>query len=146
MSPVGLTLCIIVQKGTALKRILIFGAALGFIAMGCSDNEKRDYAAEAAKTYYDSLMSGGYGYYVDGFANSKEIPSSYREQLIVNAKQYVHQVREKRHGVGDVRIVGSKCDSLTKTTSVFLMLCFGDSVNEEIDVPMIEKDGTWYMR
>jgi len=26
------------------------------------------------------------------------------------------------------------------------MLCFGDSTNEEIVVPMIERDGRWYMR
>lgn len=114
--------------------------------MGCSDNKERDFAAEAAKTYYDSLMTGGYGYFVDGFSNSDSIPSSYREQLLVNAKQYAHKIKEVRQGVGEVRIVGSRRDSLTKITDVFLMLCFGDSVNEEIVVPMVERDGIWYMK
>ena len=133
-------------KETALKRILIFGAAFGIIAMGCSDNKERDFAAEAAKAYYDSLMTGGYGYFVDGFSNSDSIPSSYREQLLVNAKQYAHKIKEARQGVGEVRIVGSRRDSLTKITDVFLMLCVGDSVNEEIVVPMVERDGIWYMK
>ena len=129
-----------------MKRILIFGAAIGFITIGCSDNKERDYAAEAAKTYYDSLMTGGYGYFVDGFADSKGIAPSYREQLLVNAKQYAHQLKEARQGVSNVRIVGSKRDSVSQTTNVFLMLCFGDSVNEEIVVPMVEKGGEWYMK
>ncbi|MGN0282499.1 MAG: hypothetical protein ACI4B3_09390 [Prevotella sp.] len=129
-----------------MKKILFLGAVLGFVAMGCSDGKQRDYAAEAAKAYYDSLIVGGYGYYVDGFGRSDSIPPSYREQLLVNVKQYLHGIRETHRGVNEVRIVSSKVDSVTRTTNVFLMLCFGDSVNEEIVVPMIEKNGTWYMK
>lgn len=125
---------------------MLTGAVFGLFAMGCSDKDEKDYAAEAAKTYYDSLMAGGYGYYVDGFVDADSIPPSYREQLLVNAKQYAYQIKKVHHGVNDVRIVTSKVDSLTKKTDVFLMLCFGDSVNEEIVVPMVEKDDTWYMK
>ena len=125
---------------------ILIGTAFGLMAMGCSNNDNRDLAAEAAKSYYDSLMSGGYAYYVDGFLTADSIPSAYREQLIVNAKQYVHQAKAAHHGINDIRIVGSKVDSLTKTTNVFLMLCFGDSVNEEVVVPMIESNGVWLMK
>jgi hypothetical protein len=31
-------------------------------------------------------------------------------------------------------------------TNVFLVLCFGDSVNEEIVVPMVERNGNWRMK
>ena len=125
---------------------ILIGTAFGLMAMGCSNNDNRDLAAEAAKSYYDSLMSGGYAYYVDGFLTADSIPSAYREQLIVNAKQYVHQAKEAHHGINDIRIVGSKVDSRTKTTNVFLMLCFGDRVNEEVVVPMIESNGVWLMK
>ena len=43
-----------------MRKILLC-AALGFLAMGCSDNKTIDYAALAAKEYYDSLMAGNYG-------------------------------------------------------------------------------------
>ena len=33
-----------------------------------------------------------------------------------------------------------------KVTNVFLVLCFGDSVNEEIVVPMVERQGRWRMK
>ena len=128
-----------------MRKILLC-AAPGFLAMGCSDNKTIDYAALAAKEYYDSLMAGNYGYYVDGFARQGSLQEDYREQLLVNAKQYVYAIREQRHGVHEVRIVGSKADSLSKTTNVFLMLCFGDSINEEVVVRMQEKDGRWMMR
>ena len=125
---------------------MFLGAAIGLLAFGCSGNAGRDYAAEAAKAYYDSLMAGGYAYFVDGFLTGDSIPPSYREQLIVNAKQYVSQTKEAHHGVNDIRVVCSKVDSVAKTTNVFLMLCFGDSVNEEVVVPMVAKDGVWYMK
>ena len=42
-----------------MRKILLC-AALGFLAMGCSDNKTIDYAALAAKEYYDSLMAVSY--------------------------------------------------------------------------------------
>lgn len=127
-------------------RNILFCAAFGLLAMGCSDKDPRDMAAEAAKAYYDSLMAGGYGFFVDGVYRSDSIPSSYRDQLVVNAKMYVYELKEEHNGVNDIRIVRSSTDSVSKVTNVFLMLCFGDSVNEEIVVPMVEKDGKWLMK
>ena len=59
---------------------------------------------------------------------------------------YVYELKEEHNGVNDIRIVRSSADSVSKVTNVFLMLCFGDSVNEEIVVPMVEKDGKWLMK
>ena len=57
------------------------------------------------------------------------------------------EVLQSAHGgIRDVRIVRAKTDSLQSYTNVFLTLCFGDSTNEEIVVPMIEKEGRWRMR
>src|SRR5574344_2750078 len=55
--------------------------------------------------------------------------------------------QKKQHqGINGVKIVTAKTDSVTNVTNVFLTLCFGDSVNEEIVVPMIEKNGVWKMK
>jgi hypothetical protein len=45
-----------------------------------------------------------------------------------------------------VRTVRASTDSVQKFTNVFLMLCFGDSTNEEIVVPMVERNGSWRMK
>lgn len=125
-------------------------AAMMFLVMSCGgDNQgpsREDFAAKAAKEYYDSLIGGGYGYFTDGFNGTDSLPHHYREQLVVNAKQYLLTQKKAHQGVKEVRILNAKTDSITNITNVFLMLCFGDSVNEEIVVPMVEVNGLWKMK
>lgn len=124
-------------------------AAMMFLVMSCGGNQgpsREDFAAKAAKEYYDSLIGGGYGYFTDGFNGTDSLPHHYREQLVVNAKQFFLAQEKAHHGVKNVRIVTAKTDSTTNITNVFLMLCFGDSVNEEIVVPMLEVNGVWKMK
>ncbi len=128
-----------------MKKI-VFAGMFGLLLTGCSGGEQKDLAAEAARTFYDSLLSGGYEHFVDGFDRRDSIPLSYRSQLVTNAKQYVYGLKEKHGAVEAVRIVRSKRDSLAGTTNVFLMLCFSDSLKEEIVVRMTEKEGVWKMK
>ena len=124
-------------------------AAMMFLVMSCGGNQgpsREDFAAKAAKEYYDSLIGGGYGYFTDGFNGTDSLPHHYREQLVVNAKQFFLAQEKAHHGVKNVRIVTAKTDSTTNITNVFLMMCFGDSVNEEIVVPMLEVNGVWKMK
>lgn len=134
--------------------ILIFSfLALGFFS--CSKERKPDdAAARAAKEYYDSLFARNYAYFVRGMYLPDTIPSGYREQLEANASMFVRRMNEEHHGVSDVRIMrfvndtvaspGSK--SVVRTSNVFLVLCLGDSLNEEVVVPMIHHKGRWLMR
>ena len=105
---------------------------------GDNGPSREDYAAKAAKEYYDSLLAGGYAFFSAGFVGTDSLPPHYREQLLEQKKQ--HQ------GINGVNIVTAKTDSVTKVTNVFLTLCFGDSVNEEIVVPMVEDNGVWKMK
>ena len=134
--------------------ILIFSfLALGFFS--CSKERKPDDAAAwAAKEYYDSLFAKNYAYFGRGMYLPDTIPSGYREQLEANASMFVGRMNEEHHGVSDVRIMrfvndtvaspGSK--SVVRTSNVFLVLCLGDSLNEEVVVPMIHHKGRWLMR
>ena len=117
-----------------------------FSCGGDKGPSREDLAAKAAKEYYDSLIAGGYAYFSDGFNGTDSLPPHYREQLVVNAKQFVPAQEKAHHAVKNVRIVTAKTDSTTNITNVFLMLCFGDSVNEEIVVPMLEVNGVWKMK
>ena len=125
-----------------MKKI-VFAVMFGLLLTGCYGGEQKDLAAEAARTFYDSLLSGGYEHFVDGFDRRDSIPLSYRSQLVTNAKQYVYGLKEKHGAVEAVRIVRSKRDSVAGTTNVFLMLCFSDSLKEEIVVRMTEKEGVF---
>lgn len=134
--------------------ILIFSfLALGFFS--CSKERKPDdAAARAAKEYYDSLFARNYAYFVRGMYLPDTIPSGYREQLEANASMFVGRMNEEHHGVSDVRIMrfvndtvaSPGCKSVARTSNVFLVLCLGDSLNEEVVVPMIHHKGRWLMR
>ena len=131
-----------------MRGILVAIAAM-MMLFSCGRDKapsREDLAAKAAKGYYDSLIAGGYAYFSYGFNGADSLPPHYREQLVVNSKQYVFGQIKEHNGVKDVRIVTAKTDSVTKVTNVFLLLCFADSVNEEIVVPMLEVNGVWKMK
>lgn len=131
------------------KKILYLCVAVVMTVSSCGGKEirKEDLAAQAAKSYYDSLLAGDYEYFARGFVGVDSVPPHYLEQLMVNAKQYVHEQKETHGGVSGVEIIGAKSDTALCVTNVFLLLCFADSVKEEIVVPMVEmQNGGWLMK
>ena len=56
------------------------------------------------------------------------------------------QQDKEHHGILSVRAVNAKADTSLHVVNVFLMLCFGDSTNEEIVVPMVDVNGSWWMK
>lgn len=113
----------------------------------CSSPTREELASLAAKGYYDHLIHGEYEQFLEG----KEImtttdDASYRSQLLDNYRQFMAVQQSSHGGIREVRIVRAKTDSLQAYTNVFLTLCFGDSTNEEVVVPMVEKEGRWRMR
>ena len=79
-----------------MRHLLYIVLALTLFSFAsCGKGEEpnpEELVAKTAKTYYDYLIQGKYDAYVDGFYRPDSIPGSYREQLIVSAKQYVWQV------------------------------------------------------
>ena len=63
-------------------------------------------------------------------------------------EQYICEVNAKHGGIREVRISKNvaRHDSVQHLTYAFLMLCFGDSTQEEVMVPMVEVDGKWLMK
>lgn len=132
------------EKLTAL--ILVFFSAA--VCISCSHEEaKPDFAAaEAAKEYYDSLNNGGHEYFTSMSLPGERIPDSYREQLVANTKMYLAGLRKDHKGISEVRIVDCKNNPRQSTAEAYLLLCFDDSVKEEVVVPMVKRNGRWMMR
>ena len=123
----------------------VIGLIIGFI--GCSSGPTaEERAAQAAKTYYDYLVAGRYEQFLDGRVGADSLPDDYREQLLTSCQQFMAQQTKAHQGISDVRISNARTDSLTAYVSVFLLLCYADSVREEIVVPMVEHDGRWCMK
>lgn len=125
----------------------LFGLIGCVSIFGCSEVTLEEQASMAAKGYYEHLIYGEYEQFLQGKAGlNKHSEEEYWNQLRDNCHQFVHQQNEAHRGIHEVRVVNAKTDTLQKYTNVFMMLCFGDSTNEEIVVPMVERDGRWYMR
>lgn len=127
------------------KLLLIAISALLLVA--CSSNEGEPHpAAIAAQDYYEKLKAGDYAAYVSGLSGADSIPPSYREQLEVNAKQFIALQKEAHKGIDNINIVSAKEDSTAHITNVFLEIQFADSLKEEIVVAMVKKGDKWLMK
>ena len=80
----------------------------------------------------------------DGKALSDE--DAYRRQMLDNLRQFMARQEKEHRGVLEVRVSNATTDTVQQFTNVFLVLCFGDSTNEEIVVPMVERNGAWRMK
>ena len=125
--------------------LIVFIGLIGFV--GCSSEPTaEERAAQAAKTYYDYLVAGRYDEFLQGRVGADSLPADYREQLLVSCQQFMAQQTKAHQGISDVRISNARTDSLTDYVSVFLLLCYADSLQEEIVVPMVEHNGRWCMK
>jgi len=134
-----------------MRRCLILIGLLGCLGSltNCSEPTPEELASLAAKGYYEHLFHGEYEQFLAGkekFSKDDSTFVSYKDQLLDNCHQFVRRQEQEHHGVRDIRISSAKTDTLLNYTNVFLVLCFGDSVNEEVVVPMVERNGKWLMK
>ncbi len=123
------------------------------LLFSCKEKETDD-AAMVAKKYYDLLLQGNSEQFVRGMYLPDTVPDSYREQLEANAKMFIERMKNEHGGIYEVRIVNcvnkdlkdNDGEIIGKTATAFLVMCFGDSLNEEVAVPMVEHEGLWLMK
>ena len=116
---------------------------------GCGGATPEEMASLAAKGYYEHLMRGEYRQFLEGkyFVPLDTVGTIDRmEEHEVNLRQFMAQQEREHHGIREVRISNAQTDTVQKVTNVFLVLCYGDSINEEIVVPMVEREGKWRMK
>ena len=129
-------------KAVAFLPFYLFFALL----FACSVASREEMASIAAKGYYTHLVNGEYEAFLEGKDGADSLPDGYREQLLTSYRQFMAQQNRDHHGILDIRVSNAVTDTALQYTNVFLVLCFGDSVNEEIVVPMVERNGSWRMK
>ena len=125
---------------------------LGLVA-SCASPTKEELASLAAKGYYDHLIHGEYEQFYEGLdqrtlsdGTTLSTDSAYRSQMLDNLRQFMAQQEQAHRGVLEVRVSNAATDTVQQLTNVFLVLCFADSTNEEVVVPMVERNGAWRMK
>ncbi len=128
-----------------MRRLPFFIAFLCCIA--CSKAlTPEEQASMAAEGFYHHLIAGEYEQFLQGRAGADSLPAAYREQLLVGYKQFMAQQQTAHKGIQRVSVSNAKTDSISGDISVFLMLCYGDSTQEETVVPMVDYNGSWRMK
>lgn len=128
-----------------MKHLLFI--VLVFLALcACSSPTPEEMASLVAKGYYEHLLKGEYDKFLEGKAGSDSLPEAYRRQLLAGYKQFLSQQNSLHNGINEIRVINARRDTILNYTNVFLMLCFGDSTNEQVSVPMIEHNGRWRMK
>ena len=125
---------------------------LGLVA-SCASPTKEELASLAAKGCYDHLIHGEYEQFYEGM-DQRTLPDGttlsdeavYRSQMLDNLRQFMARQAQEHRGVLEVRVSNATTDTVQQLTNVFLVLCFADSTNEEIVVPMVERHGAWRMK
>ena len=123
------------------------------VLAACGSATKEELASLAAKGYYDHLIHGEYEQFYEGM-DQRTLPDGttlsdeavYRSQMLDNLRQFMARQTQEHRGVLEVRVSNATTDTVQQLTNVFLVLCFADSTNEEIVVPMVERQGTWRMK
>ena len=123
------------------------------VLAACGSATKEELAGLAAKGYYDHLIRGEYEQFYEGMAERTQPDGkalsdedAYRRQMLDNLRQFMARQEKEHRGVLEVRVSNATTDTVQQFTNVFLVLCFGDSTNEEIVVPMVERHGAWRMK
>ena len=123
------------------------------VLTACGSATKEELASLAAKGYYDHLIHGEYEQFYEGLdhrtlsdGTTLSTDSAYRSQMLDNLRQFMAQQEQAHRGVLEVRVSNATTDTVQQLTNVFLVLCFADSTNEEVVVPMVERHGAWRMK
>ena len=121
--------------------------SLVFLVAACGGPSREELASLAAKGYYEHLIHGEYEQFYEGM-DQRELSGeeSYRSQMLDNLRQFMARQEQEHRGVLEVRVSNATTDTVQQLTNVFLGLCFGDSTNEEVVVPMVERHGAWRMK
>ena len=114
--------------------------------VACSKPDASEVAGQTAKLYYDYLLQGRYSEFVDGMNFPDSIPEQYRSQLVDNAKMYIAQQKKEHRGIQSVECLQAQADTAKHEANVFLSFTYLDGNVEQVLVPMVERNGIWYMR
>jgi len=117
---------------------------LALLLLSCSgESSAEERASEAAVGYYQRLIQGDYEGFLTGLSD-RELTDSLDPSMETVLRQFMAEQQEEHRGILDVRIASAHREK--DHMDVFLVLCFGDSTNEEVLVPMVERQGNWLMK
>ena len=111
---------------------------------GCGSKATEKQAVEKAVTEsYDALLAGRYADYAAMLAGASSRSADYNEQLAANAAMFIEEQQRLHTSIVDVRVADVRIDHGASRAQAFVVMCYGDSTNEEIVLPLVKEDNVW---
>ena len=128
-----------------MRKFLIFSFFHFLLFLVACSTPPEQQAAESAKACYDLLIEGDAVRFLECKAGTDTLAADYGEQLLAAVRQYLSDVERKHGGLREVRIADDQ-STFSASQQSTLILCYADSTQEAIVVPMVERDGQWVMK
>ena len=131
-----------------MRKLIILITAMAAITAcnSVKEEDNSEVALQTAKAYYDLLLTERYDDFVAGMAGTDSIDSTYHEQMVANTALFVEAQNQFHKGMVSFTPVRAERDSTLQCINALLSVTFADSTRETISVPMIERNGVWYMK
>ena len=131
-----------------MKKGAVVIAALVLLLTSCGEGTvtERQHVEEAVLLSYTTLLDGRYADYVSLLAGASKRSADYNEQLAANAAMFIEEQQRLHTNIVDVRVADVKIARDGAKAEAYVVLCYADSTNEEIVVPVLKEQGTWKVR
>lgn len=133
-----------------MRKIIFFALACVLFA-ACGDKADsieaiQERAGLTAQEYYKLLLEDKYEDFVSGMDGGDSLPAGYREQMVANTAMFVKQQKDEHKGLQAVSVERCVADTAAHTAEAILNIEYADNAKEVICVPLVERNGNWYMK
>lgn len=128
-----------------MKKLLIslcIGVVLVVACTRKGDSLTHDSARQAAERYFTMLLDGRYEEYVNGLVGMDTMPDDMRSQMVDLMAQFMKQQSVNR---GLLRVTATSDTIQDSTAYVYLDVLYGDSVSEQVGMPLRFVNDRWCM-
>lgn len=127
--------------------ILLLGIAVAACGSKGDDLESiQERAGMTAQEYYRLLLDEKYDDFVSGMDGGDSIPAAYRQQMVANTAMFVKDQKDAHKGIKDITLKTCKADTASHTAEAMLTIMYADDAQEMVCVPMVERNGVWFMK
>ncbi len=107
--------------------------------------DEHEFILSLGQKYYDYLLKGNYGAYIDATYRYQALDADARQELIDNLEMFVYQQRT-RGGITSAEAQSVDLDTARHEAIVFLKLSYGNGDQQMVSLPLVQHNDIWYLR
>ncbi len=132
-----------------MKRVVYIYVAVVLMLCACWDDRNRNNVHEEvqrlAHESFECIMQGDVDGWMTRVAGYDSLPDEYKIQLRNAMLQHMDKEMQAHGGLASFSVTGDNVtDSIT--AEAYVQLLYADSVSERIHLPMVKRNGVWYIR